>query len=354
MTEVITWVVDCRDGEFIERGCPSNAIDLMMNNPDLYSLTFNTDQNETTDGSENTGGSDLSLATAIANQTPSEVLGVELTRHKNSSPEQDLEASQAISDNHTPSGGQNGTYRKYREYREDGRGALPSDDDQSDEVTKVATRTYVDENGNTVTVTIRTTISNASSQGGENSEVDGGSINTEQDPLASPESRTTVTKTYVDENGETVTETLVYRNGDLVESSTTSGSDEGTEGVPGQQNSDADSNDVVIGIEPFYIDSVSNDTEAITVPLEPVAVGGKDQNDLILNYSAFDGASMIETYEANHVDAYSQQYTSASVIEAPGNEMNYMLDASQISRSTTDESENLMLAAMMTVETVGL
>ena len=117
---------------------------------------------------------------------------------------------------------------------------------------------------------------------------------------------------------------------------------------------DADSNDVFHEIAPIYGASESDGIKAITILVEAVATGGEDQNDLILNYSAFDGASMIETYEANHVDAYSQQYTSASVIEAPGNEMNYMLDASQISRSTTDESENLMLAAMMTVETVGL
>jgi len=107
-------------------------------------------------------------------------------------------------------------------------------------------------------------------------------------------------------------------------------------------------------IAPIYGASESDGIKAITILVEAVAVGGKDQNDLILNHSAFDGASMIETYEANNVDAYSQQYTSASVIEAPGNEMNYMLDASQNSSSTTDESENLMLASMMIIETVGL
>ena len=117
---------------------------------------------------------------------------------------------------------------------------------------------------------------------------------------------------------------------------------------------DADSNDNFFEIEPIYEASESDGVKAITILVETIAAGGEDQIDLILNYSAFDGASMIETYEANHVDAYSQQYTSASVIEVPDNEMNYMLDASQNSRSTTDESENLMLAAMMTVETVGL
>ena len=63
---------------------------------------------------------------------------------------------------------------------------------------------------------------------------------------------------------------------------------------------------------------------------------------------------MVETYEAARVDAYSQRDTLASVIEASDNEMNYILDASQNPSGTTDESENLMMAAMMTVETVGL
>ena len=117
---------------------------------------------------------------------------------------------------------------------------------------------------------------------------------------------------------------------------------------------DADSNDKTPEIGPIYEASESDGVVGMTLLVETTAKGAEDQIDLILNYSAFDCASMIETYEANHVDAYSQQYTSASVIEAPGNEMNYMLDASQNSRSTTDESENLMLAAMMTVETVCL
>ena len=69
---------------------------------------------------------------------------------------------------------------------------------------------------------------------------------------------------------------------------------------------------------------------------------------------AFDGASMLETYEATRADAYSQKDTLASVIEAPCNEMIYMLDPSQGPGNTTDESESLMSVAMMTVETVGL
>ena len=195
-----------------------------MNNPDLYSLTFNTDQNETTDGSENTGGSDLSLTTVLGSQKQGKVLGVELSREQNTSPEEKLESSQVISESNDPSDDQRKSSRRYIEYGED------------DKATSVETHTYVDEDGNTVTVTIRKPLSNG-------------------DPNASEEDfepTTTMTRTYVDENGETVTETLVYRNGDLVESSTTSGSDEGTEGVPGQQNSDTDSNDVVTGIEHFF------------------------------------------------------------------------------------------------------
>ena len=339
----------------MERARPSTAFGLMMNDLNLNTLTFKTGQNESSsDGSENIGRSDLSLATAIENQTPSEVLGVELTRYKNTSPEQDFEASQTISDNHTPSGGQNGTYRKYREYREDGRGALPNDDDQSDEVTKVATRTYVDENGNTVTVTIRTTISNASSQGGENSEGDGGSINTEQDPLASPESRTTVTKTYVDENGETVTETLVYRNGELVESSTSSEADESHEGAPGQQNSDADSNDPITGNALAFETSDLDGVVGITLLVEPTAKGAEDQIELIIDSRALDGASMFETYDASRSEAYSQEYIVTSVVEIPDSEMNYLASASDSSDRATDESENLRFVDMMTAETFGL
>ena len=113
---------------------------------------------------------------------------------------------------------------------------------------------------------------------------------------------------------------------------------------------DADSNDVAFAYEVLGSDGV----KAVTVLVEPVAAGGEDQIDLILNYTAFDDASMIETYEATRADAYSQQYTLASVIEVPNNEVNYMLDASQNSSSTTDESENPMFATMMTIETVGL
>ena len=127
-----------------------------------------------------------------------------------------------------------------------------------------------------------------------------------------------------------------------------------TEVVPGQQNGDADSNDVVIGNYLSSVDSESDVIDAITVFVEPVAAGADNQNDLILNYGAFDGASMLETYEATRADAYRQQYTLATVVEVPDNEMNYMLDAGQSSSSTTDESENLMIVAMMSVETVGL
>ena len=62
-----------------------------MNNLDLQRLTFNTAQNETTDGGENTGGSDLYLATVLGSQKPSKVLGGELTRKTNSSPEEKFE-----------------------------------------------------------------------------------------------------------------------------------------------------------------------------------------------------------------------------------------------------------------------
>ena len=57
-------------------GRPSKAFDLMMNNPNLYSLTFNTSQNETTDGGKNTGDSDLSLAMVLESQKQNKVLGV--------------------------------------------------------------------------------------------------------------------------------------------------------------------------------------------------------------------------------------------------------------------------------------
>ena len=73
MTGVITWVVDCGDGVCIERGRASTTFDLMMNNLDLQSLAFNTVQNETTDGGENTGGSYLSLATVLGSQKLSKV-----------------------------------------------------------------------------------------------------------------------------------------------------------------------------------------------------------------------------------------------------------------------------------------
>ena len=339
----------------MERARPSTTFDLMMNDLNLNILTLNTGQNESSsDGSENIGRSNLSLATAIENQTPSEVLGVELTRHKNTSPEQIFEASQAISDNRTPSGGQNGTYRKHREYREDGRGALPSDDDQSDEVTEVTTRTYVDENGNTVTVTIRTTISNASTEGIDSSDGDGGSINAEQDPLASPENRTTVTKTYVDENGETVTETLVYRNGELVESFTSSEADEGNEGALGQQNSDADSNDLITGNALAFDTSEIDGVVGMILLVEPTAKGAEHQTELIIDSRALDGASMFETYDASRSEAYSQEYIVASVVEIADSEMNYVASASDSSDRTTDESENLKFIDMITVETVGL
>lgn len=339
----------------MERARPSTGFGLMMNDLNLNTFTFKTGQNESSsDGSENTGRSDLSLATAIANQTPSEVLGVELTRYKNTSPEQDFEVSETISDNHTPSGGQNGTHRKHREYREDGRGALPSDEDQSNEATEVMTRTYVDENGNTVTVTIRTTISNASTEGIESSDGDGGSINAEQDPLASPESRTTVTKTYVDENGETVTETLVYRNGELVESSTSSEANEGSEGAPGQQNSDADSNDPITGNALAFETSDLDGVVGITLLVEPTAKGAEDQIELIIDSRALDGASMFETYNASGSEAYSQEYIVASVVEITDSEMNDVAGASDSSDRATDESENLKFVDMMTVETVGL
>ena len=74
MTGVITWVVDCGDGVCIEREQPSNTFDLMMNNLDLYSLSFNTVQNETTDGGDNTSGSDLSLETVLGSQKQSMTL----------------------------------------------------------------------------------------------------------------------------------------------------------------------------------------------------------------------------------------------------------------------------------------
>ena len=127
-----------------------------------------------------------------------------------------------------------------------------------------------------------------------------------------------------------------------------------TEVVPGQQNGDADSNDVVIGYYLSSVDSESDVIDAITIFVKPVAAGADDQNDLILNYGAFDGASMLEAYEATRADAYSQKDTLASAVEAPYNEMNYILDPSQGPSNTTDESESLMFVAMMTVDAVGL
>ena len=348
MTGVITWVVDCGDGVFIKRGRPSNTSDLMMNNLDLYSLTFNTVQNETTDGGDNTSGSDLSLETVLGSQKQSKVLGDELARKTNSSPEEKFESSQVIAESNDPSEGERGTYRTYIESRQD-ESSLTGDNDQNDDATLVEARTYVDEDGSTVTVTIRKTISN----GSEESNSGRGYINADPSQEDS-EVTTTITRTYVDENGETVTETQVYQNGELVKSSKLSGEDEGTEAVPGQQNGDADSNDVVIGNYLFSVDSESDVIDAITVFVEPVAAGADDQNDLILNYGAFDGASMLETYEATRADAYSQKDALVSAIEAPYNEMNYMLDPSQGPSNTTDESESLMFVAMMTVDTVGL
>ena len=62
---------------------------------------------------------------------------------------------------------------------------------------------------------------------------------------------------------------------------------------------DADSNDVAFAYEVLGSDGVT----AVTVLVVPVAACGEDQIDLILNYTAFDGASMIETYEATRADA---------------------------------------------------
>ena len=348
MTGVSTWVVDPRDGVCIERGRASTTFDLMMNNLDLQSLAFNTVQNETTDGGENTGGSYLSLATVLGSQKPSKILGGELRRKTNTSPEEKFESSQVITESNDPAEGQRGTYRRDIESRQD-ESSILSDNDQNDDATLVETSTYVDEDGNTVTVTIRKTISN----GSEESNSGRGYINAGPSQDDS-EVTTTITRTYVDENDETEAETQVYQNGELVKSSKSSGADEGTELAPGQQNGDADSNDVVIGNYISSVDSESDVIDAITVFLEPVAPGADNQNDLILNYGAFDDASMLETYEATRADAYSQKYTLASVIEAPYNEMNYMLDPSQGPSNTTDESESLMFVAMMTVDAVGL
>ena len=350
MTGVITWFVDCGDGVCIEKGRPSNTFDLMMNNLDFQSLAFNTVQNETTDGGENTGGSDLSLATVLGSQNPSKALGGELTRKTNTSPEEKFESSQITAESNDPSKGQRGTYRRYIESRQD-ESSLPSDNDQNEDATLVETRTYVDEDGNTVTVEIRKTIYNGSEE--SNSGRGRGYINADPSQEES-EVTTTITRAYVDENGETVAETQAYQNGELVKSPKSSGADEGTEVVPGQQNGDADSNDAVIGNYISSVDSESDVIDAITVFVEPVAAGADYQNDLILNYGAFDGASMLEAYEATRADAYSQKDTLASVIEAPYNEMIYMLDPSQGPGNTTDESESLMSVAMMTVETVGL